>query len=507
MSKRPLAILLLSLFVSSLPAQASDMHIPTDMEGHWALPALIRASRWTGGYPDHTWRPDTPITRAEFFTLLSRAMQARPALGGVPFAERTHWSIVQGWIPAALQAGLIEPSDYVENQFEPDRPITRQEVIVAAIRAAGYEGHALANDTSKLDPQTVTDLEVLPSWLHPWVSLALDHGLVKGYPDGSIRAASAMTRAEALTVVVRIIDLLSLPLSDTHASPAPNGRQYAGGEPVWFQSGWEASRPKIQAGSTTYLLPEGSGDVQLFPTTGAKAWLSYTLDGASVLALLADGSLREVRRQPLQNTNALTGLAADASGALYVNEGAALVRLKPDGTQTLVANDLPLSHPVIDPVGNLWGIDKIGTKLVRVTSTGTITQSILPVAPPAQVISTIIPAPDGRLWLLRRDQTNVRTDAIEIQNGHVEKTLLLLPTRLYGEGAIPPVPASVSEGVAWFNRTNGPSGSYRFDLATGDFQTTLAPQGFEGPLQAVPSAQGGTLLVDAYGNFWTVAKH
>jgi hypothetical protein len=508
MIKRLVVFLLLSLVLTISPAQALDMRIPTDMQGHWAVPFLVRAQRWTGGYPDHSWRPDAPITQAEFFTLLSRAMQQRPVQGETPFADQTHWSIAQGWIPAARKAGLIEPSDYIGNQFEPDRLITRQEVIMAAVRAAGHEGQALTGDAPDLAQQNIADLERVPDRLRPWVSLALRHGLVNGYPDRSIRVEGATTRAEALAIVVRIVDHLSLSLTDTHATPARNGRQYSSGEPVWFRQGLDGLRPKIQAGAATYLLPAGAREIQLFPASDARAWISYTLEGQSVLALLAGGGLQEVRR--LESSQALTGLAVDAAGALYLNVGATLVRLRQDGAETVIAIHLPLSHAVMDRAGELWAVDEAGTQLVQVTPTGAVNQFSLPVTRPAQAVSTIIPAPDGGLWLLLWDQMNVRTDALKILGGHVQKQLLLLPTRIYSDGAIPPTVAVVSEATAWINRptkASGPAGVYRFDLVTGAFQVTLAPDAFEGPLQAVPSTAGGALLVDSFGNFWTETGH
>jgi len=47
----------------------------TDITGHWAEKEIRSwtARELAGGYPDGTFRPDSPITRAEFLALVNRA--------------------------------------------------------------------------------------------------------------------------------------------------------------------------------------------------------------------------------------------------------------------------------------------------------------------------------------------------------------------------------------------------------------------------------------------------
>ena len=85
-----------------------------------------------GGYADGTFRPDDPITRAEFVTILTRFphndIGTEHTFADVP---ETHWAYnavqtaaAQGWISAA-------------DNFRPDDSITRAEAVTMLNRVLG----------------------------------------------------------------------------------------------------------------------------------------------------------------------------------------------------------------------------------------------------------------------------------------------------------------------------------------------------------------------------------
>jgi hypothetical protein len=55
----------------------------TDISGHWAEEDIRYAALigWVTGYPDGTYRPSQPITRAEFMTLVNRVLGRVPETG------------------------------------------------------------------------------------------------------------------------------------------------------------------------------------------------------------------------------------------------------------------------------------------------------------------------------------------------------------------------------------------------------------------------------------------
>jgi hypothetical protein len=119
------------LFDSS--ASAASFH---DIAGHWAEKGIIA---WTtrelvGGYPDGTFRPDSPITRAEYVTLVNRVIgysaMVDTAAGQVnsPATYRdvaaTDWYADE--VAKAAAVGYL--GGYPDGTVKPQNPITRQEV-------------------------------------------------------------------------------------------------------------------------------------------------------------------------------------------------------------------------------------------------------------------------------------------------------------------------------------------------------------------------------------------
>ncbi|MHB8158849.1 MAG: S-layer homology domain-containing protein, partial [Desulfocucumaceae bacterium] len=85
------------------------------------------------GYPDGTFRPGSSITRAETAALLAKAAGILPANPGSPtFSDVSpgHWAY--GTIEAAASAGLVR--GYPDGSFLPDLPVTRAETAVLLLK-------------------------------------------------------------------------------------------------------------------------------------------------------------------------------------------------------------------------------------------------------------------------------------------------------------------------------------------------------------------------------------
>lgn len=75
---------------------------------------------------------------------------------------------------------------------------------MALIRALGSAG----KDITPGDHRFV-DEAAIPDWALNQVCAAARLGLIAGYPDGSFRPANDTTRAEAVTMLGRLLDLVS----------------------------------------------------------------------------------------------------------------------------------------------------------------------------------------------------------------------------------------------------------------------------------------------------------
>lgn len=190
-----------------------------DVDGHWAEEAIARLleAGVVSGYGDGTFRPDAPLTRAAFVRMLASALGLKRRPGDAAgFGDVSgHWVVADGYLGAAVAAGLVRPEEYAEGRFEPDRPIPGEEIAVMLVRALGREARALAtllalaDGGAEIGGRWFVDAG---EWQRPrHVAEAIRAGLIAGYPepDGryTFRAGRSATRAEAAVMLVRALDV------------------------------------------------------------------------------------------------------------------------------------------------------------------------------------------------------------------------------------------------------------------------------------------------------------
>ena len=150
------------------------------------------------GYEDGTIKPNNNITRAEvatiFFRLLTDDARARYWSQTNDYSDVAAESWYNNAISTLSNMGII--NGYEDGTFKPNAPITRAEFTAIATRffdyTAEYEG--AFNDVSR------------SAWYADCVQAAVDMGLVDGYPDGGFHPNSNITRAEAVTIVNRVLN-------------------------------------------------------------------------------------------------------------------------------------------------------------------------------------------------------------------------------------------------------------------------------------------------------------
>jgi uncharacterized repeat protein (TIGR02543 family) len=94
----------------------------SDISGHWAESDIRYAAAlgWVNGYPDGTFKPNQPITRAEFMTLVNRMLERVPeAADDLLQDEMKHWidnANPDAWYYSAVQeATHSHEADYKED--------------------------------------------------------------------------------------------------------------------------------------------------------------------------------------------------------------------------------------------------------------------------------------------------------------------------------------------------------------------------------------------------------
>jgi len=115
---------------------------PADVEGTDYEDAVVRlgALDIIEGFPDGTYRPDQPVTRAQFAKIIVSALgvgeAANYATGTTKFSDVPvgHWAA--GYINVAVDVGVI--AGYPDGTFKPENPVTFAEAIKMIVAALGY---------------------------------------------------------------------------------------------------------------------------------------------------------------------------------------------------------------------------------------------------------------------------------------------------------------------------------------------------------------------------------
>lgn len=107
-----------------------------------------------------------------------------------------HWAEVP--ICEAAAQGLVEGED--EGMFHPQRQVTRIEFAAMLLRALG-----LSSDGGS-EELTFADADLIPAWAKKAASVAVNEGVLEGYPDGTLRPLQTVSRAEMAAMLARAFE-------------------------------------------------------------------------------------------------------------------------------------------------------------------------------------------------------------------------------------------------------------------------------------------------------------
>ncbi|SLK07736.1 MULTISPECIES: S-layer homology domain-containing protein [unclassified Paenibacillus] len=156
----------------------------------------LKAQPYIQGYTDGSFRPERNVTRAEMATLITRILGTSTLEGSHEFTDVTssHWA--QAAISAAAQSGSVQ--GYTDGSFKPDQAITRAEMAVVL-------QPLLTSAQMTTAPKAFTDVN--EHWAQQAVEQLSSAGVVTGYKDGTFRPSRPITRAEAVTMLNKLIGL------------------------------------------------------------------------------------------------------------------------------------------------------------------------------------------------------------------------------------------------------------------------------------------------------------
>ena len=209
-----LSVAALASTTSALASTYSD--VP---ENAWYTGYVNKISELKGfaGYEDNTFRPDNQITQEEFVkTVVALTVGEQPEATGENTEPKRSWkncwdSWAQPYLNKAMEMGLIteEDTDFRYNGL----PCTRGNMAKIATRAFEYLKEEDIADTSTYAAK-LKDYSDIPDKFKSYVLQAYGKGIISGYEDGTFRSDGILTRAEASSVLVRLIDKAERPNAD-----------------------------------------------------------------------------------------------------------------------------------------------------------------------------------------------------------------------------------------------------------------------------------------------------
>lgn len=182
----------------------------TDINNHWAKTYIEKmASRHIAKGVNGKFEPEASISRAEFTSLLTRALELKGIKEGT---TASYTDVAEGkWyeteINKAYSAGIINKEDGVT--FRPDIPITREEIAVMLARALQHKGITVkpteAQITQSLSKYT-DSTQLSQKAKEPFV-IAMEKGIINGRTSKTISPKENATRAEAIVMIYRLLNV------------------------------------------------------------------------------------------------------------------------------------------------------------------------------------------------------------------------------------------------------------------------------------------------------------
>ncbi|HEY9695158.1 MAG TPA: S-layer homology domain-containing protein [Oculatellaceae cyanobacterium] len=179
------------------PQLAQALSFP-DVQGHWAQTFItaLASREIIVGFPDGTFRPDAPVTRAQFAAMINKAFNRAPIRQAANFVDvpANYWGYDA--IQKAYTTGFL--AGYPNNQFAPNQNIPRAQVLVSLAN-----GLNLAQTTDTITFQDASDI---PAYARSSIAAATANRLVVNYPNVNVLNPNQVaTRADVAAFIYQAL--------------------------------------------------------------------------------------------------------------------------------------------------------------------------------------------------------------------------------------------------------------------------------------------------------------
>ncbi|MEA5038621.1 MAG: S-layer homology domain-containing protein [Clostridiaceae bacterium] len=178
-----------------------------DVEGHWAKESINNMGSRTvvNGVGNNNYEPNRNITRAEFAAIVVRALGLDTGMGNSSFNDVSPAAWYYGYIQTAVGYGIV--NGYTYETFGPNDPITREQamtMIARAMKITNLEVSLTDSELSKLIGAFL-DGSSASNYAEDSIAACLKTGIVLGRESNMISPKDCITRAEVAVMVERLL--------------------------------------------------------------------------------------------------------------------------------------------------------------------------------------------------------------------------------------------------------------------------------------------------------------
>ncbi|MBP1967266.1 Ig-like domain-containing protein [Paenibacillus aceris] len=168
--------------------------------GHWASNVIkeLAAKQFVNGTSATTFEPERSVTRAEFTALLVRALNLTEK-GATVFSDVQSGDWYADAVSVAVKAGIVQGK--LAALFDPNAPITREEMVTMLLRAYEYKYGKVSNKAT----HSFADEDQISSWATEFVQTAATLDLIQGRGADKFDPKGISTRAEAAQILFNLL--------------------------------------------------------------------------------------------------------------------------------------------------------------------------------------------------------------------------------------------------------------------------------------------------------------
>ena len=184
-----------------IPIESKDLF--KDIKDHWAKADIeyLASEKVIFGTDSEHFSPEQNISRAEFTALVVRALKLSTIKANNSFIDIKDGEWYSDVIQTAADNKIISGNG---EEFRPNDFINREEMTKVIVNAY------LSKNQQKVSGSLAqfADKEEISSWAVDYVSSAVELGLIKGMEQGLFEPKENATRAQAATIIKRLVEKL-----------------------------------------------------------------------------------------------------------------------------------------------------------------------------------------------------------------------------------------------------------------------------------------------------------